>query len=569
MESVHPYQPATSFDGGNLDCGNGLLLLIRKHIDPLDPGQLLEIISVEASVDEDLPAWCRLTGNQLVSRHQDGSRRSFLVSKGPFTKLPAEPETRHVREGARLEIAQEVAEPVIPDQLPAPAPAPSIAPLSVLSVGSWPRPRWLLQALHARLAGRLSDEEFDADADDAVRLAVAAQVRADVDVVTDGEQRRDNYASFVGGLLQNCQLIPITDLLPYVDDPEQFERELRALDVPAGEVRHPAVFGPLGRDRPLAVHEARFVQGLTDRAVKVSLPGPYLLTRTMWMECVSDRAYLDRERLAHDVVRVLREEAHHLLAAGVALVQFDEPVLTEVVYGHSGLGGRTFMCGALGDRGDTGEELDFARGLLQEVTAGLPPERLAVHVCRGNWTPDESKALAGDYRPLVPLLASLNVQTLLLELCTPRAGDLDALSGLRDDQRVAAGVVNQKRQELEPVGEPLALAGRAVRLLGRDRILLTTDCGFATFADNPIATADLAERKLSLLAEVRDRLLGRPARPRTVRYGWLAAVVADWGSGAAGAASACSWVLATQTAMMAEAAMMILPTRSARPKPAV
>lgn len=53
------------------------------------------------------------------------------------------------------------------------------------------------------------------------------------------------------------------------------------------------------------------------------------------------------------------------------------------------------MCGALGDRGDTDEELDFARGLLQEVTIGLPPERLAVHVCRGNWTPDESKALAG------------------------------------------------------------------------------------------------------------------------------------------------------------------------------
>ena len=91
-----------------------------------------------------------------------------------------------------------------------------------------------------------------------MRLAVEAQLRAGVDVVTDGEQRRDNYSSFVGGLLENCQLIPITDLLPYVDDPEEFERELRSLDVPAGEIRHPAVFGPLGRGRPLAVHEAAF-----------------------------------------------------------------------------------------------------------------------------------------------------------------------------------------------------------------------------------------------------------------------------------------------------------------------
>lgn len=523
MESAHPYPPATSFDGGDLDCGNGLLLLIRKHIDPLAPGQLLEIISVEASVDEDLPAWCRLTGNQLVSRHQDGSRRKFLVSKGPFTapaplREPAAvvgpPARKHgrVRKRVQMEVTQEVVRPFIPSQLPAPAPAPVIPALSVVSVGSWPRPRWLLRGLRAHLEGRLSDEEFNADADDAVRLAIAAQVRADVDVVSDGEQRRDNYASFVGGLLQNCQLIPVTDLLPYVDDPEQFERELQALDVPAGEVRHPAVFGPLGRQRPLAVHEASFVQSLTDRAVKVSLPGPYLLTRTMWMECISDRAYSGREHLARDVVRVLREETHHLLAGGVALVQFDEPVLTEVAYGQAGRGGRTFMCGALGERGGTSEELDFARGLLEEVTASLPADRLAVHVCRGNWSPDEGKALAGDYRPLIPLLGSLNVQTLLLELCTPRAGDLDALAGLRDDQRVAVGVVNQKRQQLELIDEPMARAEQAVRYLGRERVLLTTDCGFATFAENPIVTAGLAEQKLRLLAEVRDRLLSQQAR---------------------------------------------------------
>ncbi|MDQ3353355.1 MAG: hypothetical protein M3507_02510 [Actinomycetota bacterium] len=171
----------------------------------------------------------------------------------------------------------------------------------------------------------MSDAEFEEAADDAVRLAVEAQVRAGADVLTDGEQRRDNYASFVGGLLENCQLIPVTDLLPYVDDPEEFERELAALDVPAGQVRHPAVFGPLGRGRSLTVHEADFVRRLSDKPVKVSLPGPYLLTRTMWMECISDRAYPDREALATDIVRVLREEAHFLLAAGVALVQSTNP----------------------------------------------------------------------------------------------------------------------------------------------------------------------------------------------------------------------------------------------------
>ena len=206
----------------------------------------------------------------MVSHISQGKQNSFLVSKGPAANLrsvepepPVQPKLkkkkakqRSARNGSTHEkeyapITQPIAEVVIPDRLPQPAPAPTIAPLSVMGVGSWPRPPWLLRALNDHLEGRMSDEEFGQTADDAVRLSVAAQQRAGVDVLTDGEQRRDNYASFVGGLLDNCQLIPITDLLPYVDDPEEFERELRALDVPAGKIRHPAVFGPLGRS-PLA-----------------------------------------------------------------------------------------------------------------------------------------------------------------------------------------------------------------------------------------------------------------------------------------------------------------------------
>ena len=77
-----------------------------------------------------------------------------------------------------MAIVQEVVQPVIPTHLPDPAPAPTIEPLSVVNLGSWPRPPWLLQALHQHLEGRLSDADFQATADDAVRLAVAAQVRA-------------------------------------------------------------------------------------------------------------------------------------------------------------------------------------------------------------------------------------------------------------------------------------------------------------------------------------------------------------------------------------------------------
>ena len=508
----HPYGAAVRFDGENLDCGNGLLLLIRKHIDPLEPGQLLEILSSEPSVREDLPAWCRLTGNELVSQITLPDRQSFLVSKGSFVPPKSAPNAAvdtALRTRGPAPVTQPISQIVIPDSLPRPAAAPRIAPLSVMGMGSWPRPRWLLQSLHEYLAGRLPESDFQETANDAVRLVVDAQLRSRVDVLTDGEQRRDNYASFVGGILDNCQLIPITDLLPYVDDPDHFREELSRLDVPAETVRHPAVFGPLGRSRPLALREFEFVRSLYTLPVKVALPGPYLLTRTMWMECISDRAYPSREHLAEDIVRVLREEVHFLLAAGVSIVQFDEPVLTEVIYGRSGTGGRCFMCGALGAKGPVQQELSFAQSLINRVVEGLPAERLALHICRGNWTRDESAALAGDYRPLLKLLSEIAVGTLFLELCTPRAGELEVLSSLPDDRRIGVGVVNQKSDRVETVDEVLARAEHAIKVFGADRVLFNPDCGFATFADNPITAALIAEQKLSAIAQAAERLRER------------------------------------------------------------
>jgi len=503
MTNMTSRTPDVSFDGGDLDCGSGLLLLIRKHIDPLPRGGLLEILSTETSVKEDLPAWCRLTGNELVSQASAERGMSFLVCKGALSERQAASSVPRARFTAQAQIVSVV----IPDRLPTPASAPEILPLSVMGVGSWPRPRWMLQAVHERMEGRLPEEAFQATADDAVRLAVQAQLGGGADVITDGEQRRDSYASFVAARLDNCQLIPLTDLLPLVDDPAHFEAELRALDVPAADVRHPAVFGPLGRSRPIALHEAQFVRTLTDKPIKVALPGPYLLARTMWMECISDNAYRSREHIAQDIVRVLREELADLLAAGVSMVQFDEPVLSEVVF-TGAKNQRSFMCGALSEKGDAEQELGFARELINAVAAGFPRQRIGVHMCRGNWTPDESACLSGSYAPLLSTLRALEVGTLFLELCTPRAGEMKILRGLRDDQRVGVGVVNQKHPRIEGVEEIEARGRQAIGLFGAQRVLFVPDCGFATFADNPVASASVAEQKLAVMAEASRRLRG-------------------------------------------------------------
>ncbi|MEK7271136.1 MAG: 5-methyltetrahydropteroyltriglutamate--homocysteine methyltransferase, partial [Planctomycetota bacterium] len=160
-----------------------------------------------------------------------------------------------------------------------------------------------------------------------------------------------------------------------------------------------------------------------------------------------------------------------------------------------------FMCGALSAKKDPERELAFARDLLNATVQGLPAARTAIHVCRGNWTRDETAAMTGGYAPLLPFLRSLRVGTFFLEACTPRAGGMDILRGLPDDRRIGIGVVNQKRERIETVEEVLAKANQAIDLFGRDRVLLNPDCGFATFSANPVASVQVAEGKLRAIAQ--------------------------------------------------------------------
>ena len=158
MDTVdrHPLEADASFDGGDLDCGNGLLLLIRQHIDPLERGQLLEFRSTESSVEEDFPSWCRMTGNELVSLVRRGKERSFLVCKGALAARGGQ--AAAARKPAF--VTSRVTVPVhVPTTLPLPAPAPPIPPLAVMGIGSWPRPRWMLAAIHDHMEGRLTTRQ--------------------------------------------------------------------------------------------------------------------------------------------------------------------------------------------------------------------------------------------------------------------------------------------------------------------------------------------------------------------------------------------------------------------------
>lgn len=212
----------------------------------------------------------------------------------------------------------------------------------VTQVGSWPRSPELLAGLREKRSGRMSGEEFQQLAGREIERCVDFQHQADVDFVVDGELRRDNFYSFITDKVEGTRLMSLAEMLDTVEDKAAFEEMLQTLDAPAFAIRNPTCTGKLQRREPLAVEELKFLRTLTDRPVKVTLPGPYLLTRAMWVTAYSQDAYGDKPAMADDIVAILREELSELIAEHVEFIQFDEPVLTEIV--HSGDDKRrTFM----------------------------------------------------------------------------------------------------------------------------------------------------------------------------------------------------------------------------------
>ena len=212
----------------------------------------------------------------------------------------------------------------------------------VTQVGSWPRSTELLGALREKRQGRISAAEFGELANQEIRRCVELQHQADVDYVVDGELKRDNFYSFITEKVEGTRLMSLADMLDTVEDKSAFEEMLQTLDAPAFSIRNPTCVGKLQRRQPLAVEELRYLRTLTDHPVKVTLPGPYLLTRAMWVSAYSEEAYGDKPVMSDDIVAILREELKELAEENVEFVQFDEPVLTEVV--HSGEDKRrTFM----------------------------------------------------------------------------------------------------------------------------------------------------------------------------------------------------------------------------------
>ena len=209
-------------------------------------------------------------------------------------------------------------------------------------VGSWPRSKEMLKALRGYQKGRVSREDYTAIADQEVKRTVELQEKAGIDIIVDGEHRRESFYAFITDKVAGCELMSLADMLDYVEDKAEFEEMLRTMDMPASAVKNPTCTGKLSRRESLAGEDLRYLRSISDKPVKITLPGPYLLTRSMWVTGLSRKAYRNHKKMADDVVKILRAEILELAEAGCEFVQFDEPVLTEVVFSEE-CERRTFM----------------------------------------------------------------------------------------------------------------------------------------------------------------------------------------------------------------------------------
>lgn len=305
--------------------------------------------------------------------------------------------------------------------------------LPTATTGAYSVPGWLTSAEERIRAGDFGQAEIREAFDDAVTVALDDQLRAGIDVVTDGEMRRVN---FIMGFYQRLDGLrarePFRKLgLPLYDRESLYET--------TGRVTAPRGLG--------IAEEFRFLRGRTDSPIKVPVPGPLTLRTPMLLG-----ARLGEDELIADLAAVVRGELEALEAAGCSFVQIDEPAFHESFV--KDLAGVTRLFN------------DLVRGLAMKV---------ALHVCFGN---NSGRPRARrSWKPLVPFLRDAACSQLVLEFANREMSEIELWPDYGGDKELACGVVDPKsfyRETPEDVAERAQLALRHVE---PSKLWLNPDCG--------------------------------------------------------------------------------------------
>jgi 5-methyltetrahydropteroyltriglutamate--homocysteine methyltransferase len=347
-------------------------------------------------------------------------------------------------------------------------------PLATTIAGSLPKPAWLAAPEVLWAPWRLPPETLAEGQRDAVRLALADQERAGIDVVTDGEQTRQHFVH------------AFAERLAGIDPARRVTIGIRG---DRYQATVPTVVGPVRRERAVHAEEVRFARGATDRLLKFTLPGPMTIADT-----VADQHYRDRGRLAMDLADAIREEAEALVALGVDVIQLDEP--------------------AFNVDGYFAEVREWGIAALDRAVANLAC-LTAVHICYGYGIKANIDWKAGlgtewrQYERTFPLLAASRIGHVSVEYAGSRVplGVLDLLGS----KGVLVGVIDVATDRVETPEEVAATIRAVMAAVPPDRLSPCTNCGMA-----PLGRG-LARAKLQALgggaALVRAELGGGASPP--------------------------------------------------------
>ncbi|MGH7907397.1 MAG: cobalamin-independent methionine synthase II family protein [Candidatus Binataceae bacterium] len=354
-------------------------------------------------------------------------------------------------------------------------------------LGSLLRPAHLKEARAAYLAGKMAADEFKRIEDRCVDAALAMQEATGVDVVSDGELRRSwfsgLYTDALDGLSAAKQKARISG--------EGAAEETKTLDAPV-------VTAKIRRRRSWALEDFIYARAKAKKPLKVSLPSP-LMMYLNWTREDSGAVYPDPFQLFADATEILREEARELASLGCTYIQIDTPevcVLVDPVFSKAGFD----------DHGISSQRmLTEGMDLINSVPTGISGVTFGLHFCRGNYK--GHWFAQGGYEAISKCFKrASNYNHLLLEYDDPRSGGFEALRDVPEHMNVVLGLVSTKTDKVESAGALMSRIDEAGRFFPRERLAISTQCGFASVAEgNPISEAS-QEAKLRVVAEVADRV---------------------------------------------------------------
>lgn len=311
--------------------------------------------------------------------------------------------------------------------------------LPTSTAGSLPKPSWLAQPETLWSPWKLQGEELKEGKQDALRLSLADQQHAGIDIVSDGEQTRQHF---------------VTTFIEHLHGVDFEKREtVRIRDRYDASV--PTVVGAVSRRKPIFVEDAKFLRQQTNQPIKWALPGPMTMIDTLY-----DAHYKSREKLAWEFATILNQEARELLAAGVDVVQFDEPAFN------------VFF----------DEVNDWGIAALERAAEGLQCET-AVHICYGYGIKaniDWKNTLGNEWRQyekIFPKLQKSSIDAVSLE-CQNSHVPMDLIELIRG-KKVMVGAIDVATNDIETPEEVANTLRKALQFVDADKLCPCTNCGMA------------------------------------------------------------------------------------------